>query len=548
MTAPTHVTFAEFVYLLLLTTMGVALSWVNGVTIAVSSVLADLDTGASWIGRLLKPLSLRIERRFGHRTLTHSLLFIAGLAVVLYPLATLSGDLYACVLVGYATHLLLDTMNVTGVNLFYPFSTVRCVFPFDVNQPGRYRVQTRSAMDSWLGIFFSVACIPTLFVSSQGYERFIRFTQKNIESAVRDYNEFSRTHLVYADISAHNLLTKEHVVGRFEIVGALDSRTLLFRGKDSTLHSLGEEYHAEYVAESAICERGPQARVRVRQIDMANQTLAGVQELVDPGRENQFFGELSTADQFALFRERNEFSPVTGSAGTLRLNYAFYSDIKKLGLENLFITRGILSVRTVTAGAEPDTLETGTPSGSPFVRVSFQVDPREPLELLCRQGETVMKGDLLARWGSLLDYRKTIELNERRIEVLMAEHTEKIRLLEEKITAAESAHHADSVGFAVGKEMLSSGLASQGTVRRLELKLAASRLAYVRLRMDARFLVAKTGLEVRRLRNENDKLAQKEKAMVERSESRSPVRGEVLEIRQSVHGSKLTLLIVLKVS
>src|ERR1041384_2030112 len=84
MSSPTHVTFALFMYLLLLTTAGVALNPVNAAVVALSSLLPDIDTGASSVGMLLPFISLRIERRFGHRTVTHSALFIAalGLAVV----------------------------------------------------------------------------------------------------------------------------------------------------------------------------------------------------------------------------------------------------------------------------------------------------------------------------------------------------------------------------------------------------------------------------------------------------------------------------------
>ena len=47
MTAPTHITFASFVYLLLLTTTGVSLSIGHTALVAVASILPDLDTGSS---------------------------------------------------------------------------------------------------------------------------------------------------------------------------------------------------------------------------------------------------------------------------------------------------------------------------------------------------------------------------------------------------------------------------------------------------------------------------------------------------------------------
>src|SRR5258708_3686605 len=133
MTAPTHITFAEFVYLLILTTTGVSLNLVSASVIAISSLLPDIDTAASTVGRIVPFLATRLERKFGHRTLTHSIIFVLSLGLLSLPLYALNPSLYACFIVGYATHPFLDTMTVNGVKLFYPFSSVKCVFPFEVN-------------------------------------------------------------------------------------------------------------------------------------------------------------------------------------------------------------------------------------------------------------------------------------------------------------------------------------------------------------------------------------------------------------------------------
>ena len=43
--------------------------------LVVGSLLPDIDTTTSGTGRFVKPVSKLIETKFGHRTLTHSLLF-----------------------------------------------------------------------------------------------------------------------------------------------------------------------------------------------------------------------------------------------------------------------------------------------------------------------------------------------------------------------------------------------------------------------------------------------------------------------------------------
>ncbi len=250
MTTPTHITFAEFLYLLLLTTTGVTLSTFNVFIIALSSVLPDIDTGASFPGRAMPFISNKLERRFGHRTLTHSAVFIVAFATVLLPIHLFSPDVYICLLAGYASHPFLDTMTVHGVKLFYPLSNVKCVFPLEVNNPHRYRMQTGSKMDRMLGTFFLIGCIPVFLIANQGYERFIRTTQRNIDSAVRDYNEFSRDNLVFANATAYNMLTKQPFTGTIEVVGALNPSTLIFKGVDGDLHTVGKDFEADYVAEN----------------------------------------------------------------------------------------------------------------------------------------------------------------------------------------------------------------------------------------------------------------------------------------------------------
>jgi len=222
MTSPTHITFAEFIYLLLLTTTGVTLNPLNAIVIALASVLPDIDTAASHPGRLVPVFSRHLERRFGHRTLTHSAIFIIALSVLLVPIWLISPDPYICILAGYSSHPFLDTMTVHGVKLFYPLSSVKCVFPLEVNNPHRYRLQTGSKMDKILGVIFLLGCIPVFLIAHQGYERFIRSTQRNVESAVRDYNDFSRDNLVLAATNAYNSMTRTPLIGVFEIVGALN--------------------------------------------------------------------------------------------------------------------------------------------------------------------------------------------------------------------------------------------------------------------------------------------------------------------------------------
>ncbi|HWP81085.1 MAG TPA: metal-dependent hydrolase [Bacteroidota bacterium] len=557
MIAPTHITFAEFVYLLLLTTTGVALNAVNAAVIAVASVLPDVDTAASFIGRAFPFLSKRIERRFGHRTLTHSAVFVGGLAILLFPLSVFVPDVYVCLLIGYASHPFLDTMTVHGVKLFYPFSTVKCVFPLEVNNPHRYRLQTGSKMDKALSLLFFIGCIPTFLIAHQGYERFIRSTQKNIESAVRDYNEFSKTHFVFAELVAYNMMTKERIEGTFEIVGTLNPTTILFRGKDGALHSLGREYETEYVAERIMCRKGDPAETIVRSVDMSNQLLAQISTYLDFRFETHLFGALSSSDPFSVPQESKTFNPIVGSFNTIRFNYATYEDIQRLNLENIFITKGALTIRTVKPKAflptqvrVDSTLQAQAINGieavASFAQISFQIDPKENIEFFHQKGDTVREKDILIKRDLALFYDQQIALNLQKITALEEDREFKLAEIEQKLSQAKLRMDNDSLNLAHTQRQYENGYATELTLDQSRLKYSDSRQAYAHLLSAKNRIQTKFAIDIQKLKNDIAMLRSKEKAAAKQSEIRSTTSGIVHDIRQLYHNNKLQVTFVIR--
>lgn len=101
-------------------------------TTLIASILPDIDHTKSLIGKLFLPLSRYINRRFGHRTITHSITFLVLLSLFLLflernffpqtPVTTIF-------VMAYVSHLLLDMATIQGVPLFYPFFRNPCVLP-----------------------------------------------------------------------------------------------------------------------------------------------------------------------------------------------------------------------------------------------------------------------------------------------------------------------------------------------------------------------------------------------------------------------------------
>ncbi|MFC0560041.1 metal-dependent hydrolase [Halalkalibacter alkalisediminis] len=88
----------------------------------IGSIIPDICHPKSMIGRRLPILSRIFSKIFGHRSLSHSLLFMMLLYILFQQLTFIgSTSLGLGVLVGVASHILLDSMTTQGVKFLYPF-------------------------------------------------------------------------------------------------------------------------------------------------------------------------------------------------------------------------------------------------------------------------------------------------------------------------------------------------------------------------------------------------------------------------------------------
>ncbi|MCY7675632.1 metal-dependent hydrolase [Bacillus safensis] len=94
------------------------------------ALIPDLCHTKSKIGRKFPLLSTLISSVFGHRTFTHSLLFL----LIIYFLATTyipNDSLSIGLLVGMSSHLILDAGTVNGIKFLFPAS-IKVRLPFYV--------------------------------------------------------------------------------------------------------------------------------------------------------------------------------------------------------------------------------------------------------------------------------------------------------------------------------------------------------------------------------------------------------------------------------
>lgn len=91
----------------------------------IGALVPDICHGGSKIGRKLPLLSKLMNKVFGHRTFTHSLLFFAIIAFFL-DMYLSDEALRTGFLAGMASHYLLDMATKNGIQLLFPIKfTVR---------------------------------------------------------------------------------------------------------------------------------------------------------------------------------------------------------------------------------------------------------------------------------------------------------------------------------------------------------------------------------------------------------------------------------------
>lgn len=117
------------------------------------SIIPDICHAGSKLGRKIWPISTLIRLIFGHRTVTHSFLFMVLTSVLLYVLQVERIYIISANL-GILSHLLLDMMTPSGVTLLFPWKR-KIRFPF--------KFKTGGIIDISLATTFSVVTMYIIY-------------------------------------------------------------------------------------------------------------------------------------------------------------------------------------------------------------------------------------------------------------------------------------------------------------------------------------------------------------------------------------------------
>lgn len=533
MTAGTHLAGAALTASLL-RGFGVEVGLLEGLALAWGAVMPDIDTTTSGPGKFVRPLSSFLERRFGHRTLTHSLPFLLALALLLYPLWRASPGVYWAFLAGYLSHLLLDTLNVNGVPLLWPW---RVQFWFFASR--EWRIRYASPQEATLALVLALFAFVLWPVSGQGFASAFRHLVGTPEVAVLDYLDWRDRWEVWAEVRGFNRETQEPVEGRFLVVEALGREGVLV--EDELGRTLAVSRDGQVVAYRVRMHRGRPQVLKEWRLDLSGRLVGDLLQALPRGARRVWItGEAVPATEPPpLVPPVGTYPRVETSSSPPRLAFHAARPEDLAPLSALYLRAGSAVVRASFPpgfGAVNEEASLVLPDLPALPRVHPVVIPDLPSlsGLLVRPGDRVEEGEPLARY---VDEVPLEELAER----AGAKREEASRLeadlarLEERFRAEREALEGELRRAGEARDRLRY-LVAQGAEPRLRLLEAEARVEELsgrlkRLVLDYTGERARLEERLREARLEASRLERRRDREAERQLVRAPVAGRVAEVK-----------------
>jgi membrane-bound metal-dependent hydrolase YbcI (DUF457 family) len=156
------------------------------------ALLPDIDHPESLIGRVFPFISKGLLRKYGHRTVTHSIFSIIGIAAILIPVIFIgSGMVYGALLTAFTSHIFIDLFNKAGVKLLSPFTQKEYI--------SFHTPSLRIGVGSWQEyLLLAIFIISTVMVSGEAFSinKAVRSTArllyKHYDGALTDYEHASK--------------------------------------------------------------------------------------------------------------------------------------------------------------------------------------------------------------------------------------------------------------------------------------------------------------------------------------------------------------------
>ena len=307
-------------------------------TVLLGSLLPDIDTEKSPISRMIPLIPNLIQKRFTHRTLTHSLFGLACLAagffLLLFALSrflalfgihiSISHLKFLSMLLGTAifSHHLLDCLTISGTPFLYPLIQESFGYP-------SHEIHRLDSDDKRAEIIISV-------VSLVLFAWFLPTARDGAETSLRNaIGRFRQLHAIYNDV------VNQEVVLQYDGYSAsnkspISGKALILSATPSTFIALMDGKVLE-IGQSSGDIRLVKGTCRALDIAPKDTSWKVVDEkladIIDPFDEDvRISGDLHANMSFEVVRPINN-QTLSVSATSLELEFASVADIFALGIK-----------------------------------------------------------------------------------------------------------------------------------------------------------------------------------------------------------------------
>ena len=251
--------------------VGLSLSTIDPAVLAVAiaaSQIPDIDTSTSSIGQILWPISRWIEKRYPHRSVTHSLLFTAFLGLVsagIWWRYQIDLKVAIALPLGHVVACFSDTFTKAGVQLFWP-SPLWCVFGLN---PKR-RLTTGGPGEYWVLVSAVVAIAINFGLHNSG--GLSRFTAESLGlrgGIIESYQQNASSKKVFAVVEGTFIKDSSNASGKYFILSQVGNEFVLLN--KSGIFQTGLTHQID--ARKLTTEIGPPAQQQLLPLTFAEEEI-----------------------------------------------------------------------------------------------------------------------------------------------------------------------------------------------------------------------------------------------------------------------------------
>ena len=316
---------------------------------AIGGLLPDVDVSTSPAGRLFPWISGYFQETMPHRSMTHSIVASAVIAIASYGTAIFIPKLIpiaSALTIGYTFGWFADCFTRGGVGMFWP-SPVRCVCPGNRN----LRLKTGSNAEYFILCILVAIALSAFSINSKGgiltqFNRLIAST-----SGVQGvYNSSGSTHKIVANIKGVRAGDRSKVDGQFQIIQPNGTGFIVLEPKTNKLYKAATDPDSQIVIEQITADVSTPAITTIESVFVEDQVVGEAIGKFNRTNTNVFIsGDLSVEDfdTSVLPRDPYQFKFIDASPSSIKLEAApLKVVIKFLGDE---FASGSLQIRSIVS-------------------------------------------------------------------------------------------------------------------------------------------------------------------------------------------------------